>query len=324
MTSSPVKPPDATAAAPPAPAAARPRTTLLLAVLLPLSLAAGWLMAGAVAREVPPLAAAFGRTAASVPVLALVLAAKRSYRAGGRVALRRPRAVTGLAVTGFLVYYVGTFASIEVAGPALTGLVVSLLPCLTFVIGLAAFGERASVRRAAGTAVATAAVIAYTLSQPGAEGFGGATAAAVTGFGIALVATASYALYTHLFKRTMADLPSPASLPAITLVGALLLAPAGLWQARAAGLTAADWGLVALLGAVFTAPVFLMAHELVLRRGPLFTNSVALVVPFLIRLGSWWLGWQPAPGPVEVVWFAVCAAGVRLAIAVPRAVRSAP
>jgi drug/metabolite transporter (DMT)-like permease len=292
---------------------------------LPVLLAVGWLVAGALVRDVPTLTAAFGRTLACVPVLLAVSLVTPSYRGPAVMAARRPVAVLGLATTGFLVYYVGTFAAIRLTGPAVTGLVVSLLPCFTYAVGIVGFGEKLHARRLAGTAIATAAVLAYSLGQPLEPS--GAADASVTlralGLALALAATLSYALYTYLFRARMADLPSPASLPAITAAGALLLAPAGLWQAGDAGVALAGWALAALLGAGLTAPVFLIAHELVLRRGPLATNAAALVVPFLIRVGSWALGWLPAPGAVEVALFAACATGVGLVVTSGQAARRA-
>jgi drug/metabolite transporter (DMT)-like permease len=283
---------------------------------LPVLLASGWLVAGALVRDVPTLTAAFGRTLACVPVLLAVSLLTPSYRAPARAAARRPLALLGLAATGFLVYYVGTFAAMRLTGPALTGLVVSLLPCCTYAVGIAWFSERLHAGRVAGTVVATAAVVAYSLGQPLEASLFADTSLGLRALGLALalVSTLSYALYTYLFRASMADLPSPVALPAITALGALLLAPAGIWQAAEAGVGAAGWALAALLGAGLTAPVFLAAHELVLRRGPLATNAAALVVPFLIRLGSWAVGWQPPPGPVEILLFAACAAGVGLVV----------
>lgn len=291
-------------------------TTAVLLLALPVLLAAGWLVAAALVRDVPTLAAAFGRTLACVPVLLAVTLLTPSYRAPAKVAARRSGSVLLLAVTGFLVYYVGTFAAMQVSGPAVTGLVVSLLPCLTYAVGVAAFGERVAAVRVLGLVVATVAVVTYSLGRPVEQAGLAATSLGgrVLGLALALVATLSYAVYTYLFRARMADLPSPASLPAVTALGALLLAPAGLWQAGQAGVDWTGWALAALLGAGLTAPVFLLAHELVLRRGPLATNAAALAVPFLIRVGAWLVGWQPPPGPGEMLLFAACAAGVAAVI----------
>lgn len=287
--------------------------TMLMLLALPVLLAAGWLVAAAVVRDVPTITAAFGRTLACVPVLLAVALVTPAYRGPARVAVRRPAAVLWLALTGFLVYYVGTFAAMRLAGPAATGLVVSLLPCFTYAIGVAGFGERLRARRVAGTLAASAAVVVYWLGQPGAE-VEAAAGTRTLGLALAVLATLSYALYTYLFRARMADLPSPASLPAVTALGALLLAPAGVWQGGQSGVDLAGWLLVVVLGAVFTAPVFLLAHELVLRRGPVPTNAAALVVPFLIRIGSWAVGWQPAPAVSEILLFAACAAGVAVVL----------
>lgn len=287
----------------------------LLASLMVVLLAAGWLLSGHLVAGIDPLAVAAGRTAAAFAVLTAIAAAVPAVRGGMREAVSRPRAVAALAVLGFVLYYTGTLLGVDRIGASRVGLIVSLLPCVTFAIGIAAFGERATARKTAGTLAAVAAAIAYAAGT-GAEAAGGAV---WSGTLLAFGGTVAYALYGYVYRSRLGDLPPLAALPAVTGTAALALGLIAVAAAPLGALSAADWGGIAVLGAVLTAPVFVLSHELILRRGPLFTSSVALLVPFLVRLGEWALGWAGPPGPAPIALLGLCAAGVWLTVRGDRA-----
>ncbi|MEE1930127.1 EamA family transporter [Streptomyces sp. TRM 70351] len=278
-------------------------------------LAAGWLLSGHLVSQTPPLAVAAGRTAAAFLTLTLIAALTPRTRAAARAGAARPRAVALLAFLGFFVYYSGTLLGVDRIGVSGVGLIVCLLPCLTFVIGVAAFREQSTVRKAGGTLIAVSAAVGYALADGGAAGGGpgaGGTGTLAAGLLLALAGTFTYALYGYVYRQRMADIPPLAALPAITGAGAAMLAPAALFLTPLDGVGPGDWAGIALLGAVLTAPVFLISHALILLRGPLFTSAVALVVPLLIRLGEWALGWDTAPGPLVLALLGLCLAGVWL------------
>ncbi|PGH47466.1 hypothetical protein CRI70_28370 [Streptomyces sp. Ru87] len=301
-----------------------------LSVLMVILLAAGWLLSGRLVTGAPPLAVAAGRTAAAFVTLAVVAALRPGAWSGVRTAARRPRAVVLLAFLGFFAYYTGTLLGIGRIGASRVGLIVSLLPCVTFLIGIAAYRERSSVRKAAGTALAVTAALGYGFVDGGAAGPASAGGdALLTGGLFAFGGTVTYALYGYVYRQRMADLPPLAALPAITGAGTVMLGLAVALFVPLTGVTAGDWGGILLLGAVLTAPVFLISHELILRKGPLFTSAVALVVPFLIRLGEWALGWAGPPGPAALALICLCSAGVWLTVggrrpAAPAAAAAAP
>ena len=286
----------------------------VLATLMVLLLSAGWLLAGVlVDDDLPPLTVAGGRTLVCCLVLTGIAAARRRYRIEVAAATRRRKAVLGLAVLGFLLYYTGTMLGIAVVGASRTGLVVSLLPCITFVIGVAAFGERASPVTVAGTVLAVLAAVGYGLDSSAARG-ALPVPELLGGLALGFAGTVAYAVYGYVYRRTMPDLRPLAALPAITGVSVVLLAPGALLSLRSVGITGSDLVGLALLGGVLTAPVFLLSHELILRRGPLFTSAVALLVPFLVRLGEWAVGQAGPPGPVPILLLAMCAAGVWMTV----------
>ncbi|CAL9391010.1 DMT family transporter [Streptomyces sp. enrichment culture] len=289
----------------------------VLSVLMVALLAAGWVLAGHLVDGAPPLLVAAGRTAASFVVITAIALLHPRSRAQVRAATARGGGVVLLAFLGFFAYYSGTLLGTGVIGASRVGLIVSLLPCITFVIGIVAFREPSTRRKVLGTVLAVLAACGYALADaPAGDGAGsGADGGALVGGGLlALGGTFTYAVYGYVYRRRMADLTPVAALPAITGAGTVMLGLTVVLFVPLGGVSAADWGGIAALGAVLTAPVFLISHELILRKGPLFTSAIALAVPFLVRLGEWALGREPAPGPLVLLMLLLCAGGVWLTI----------
>ncbi|MFF7364676.1 EamA family transporter [Streptomyces sp. NPDC008125] len=289
-----------------------------LSALMVLLLAAGWVLAGHLVDGAPPLAVAAGRTASSFVVITVVALLHPRMRSEARAATARGGSVALLAFLGFFAYYSGTLLGTGFIGASRVGLIVSLLPCITFVIGVLAFREPSSRRKVLGTALAVVAAFGYALadgSAGGGQGSGADGGALVSGGLLALGGTFTYAVYGYVYRRRMADLAPVASLPAITGAGTVMLGLTVALFVPLGGVSLADWGGIAALGVLLTAPVFLISHELILRKGPLFTSALALVVPFLVRLGEWALGRETAPGPLVILLLLLCAGGVWLTIA---------
>ncbi|MFD9684205.1 DMT family transporter [Kitasatospora sp. NPDC059088] len=288
-----------------------------LSALMIALLAAGWLLAGRLVDGVPPLAVAAGRTAASFVVITVIALLYPRSRSDVRAATARRGTVVLLAFLGFFAYYSGTLLGTGFIGASRVGLIVSLLPCITFVIGVAAFREPSSPRKVLGTVLAVVAACGYALADGSAAvgaGSGAGGGALAGGSLLALGGTFTYAVYGYVYRRRMADLTPVAALPAVTGAGTVMLGLAVALFVPLGGVSPADWGGIAVLGAVLTAPVFLISHELILRKGPLFTSALALVVPFLVRLGEWALGREAAPGPLVILLLLLCGGGVWLTI----------
>lgn len=289
----------------------------VLSCLMVLLLATGWVVSGKLVSDTPPLAVAAGRTGASFLVISAISALRPRSWPAIRAGASRRRAVVLLAFLGFFTYYTGTLLGVDRIGASRVGLVVSLLPCITFAIGIAAFREPTSTRKVLGTVLAVAAAIGYALGEGSAGGSTG-TGVLVTGVLFALAGTFTYALYGYVYRRHMSDVPPIAALPAVTGAGTLMLGLAAAVFVPLGTIGASQWAGIAVLGAVLTAPVFLISHELIVRKGPLFTSAIALVVPFLVRLGEWARGEEDAPGLTSVLFLALCSAGVWMTVAAAR------
>ncbi|MFG2986276.1 DMT family transporter [Streptomyces sp. NPDC048258] len=289
----------------------------VLSCLMVLLLATGWVVSGRLVSDTPPLAVAAGRTGASFLVISAISALQPRSWPAIRVTAGRRRAVVLLAFLGFFAYYTGTLLGVDRIGASQVGLVVSLLPCITFAIGIVAFREPTSARKALGTVLAVAAALGYAIDGGSASG-GTGTGLLVTGVLFALAGTFAYALYGYVYRRHMSDVPPMAALPAVTGAGTVMLGLAAIVFVPLGTIGATQWAAVAVLGAVLTAPVFLISHELIVRKGPLFTSAVALMVPFLVRLGERVWGAADAPSPLSVLFLGLCSAGVWMTVAPSR------
>lgn len=278
-------------------------------------LTAGWVLSGRLVREVPPLTVAAIRTASTLPVLTLLVLARPGMRAAARRATRRVSSLVVLAVLGIVVYYAGTMLGMVRIGAPATGIVVGLMPCLTFLIGVTVYRDRLRFAKLVGVVLAVGAAVAYGLNHANPAGtFSADPTGGAIGVALALTGTTAFALYGFAYRRRMGDLPALASLPGITAVGTIVLLPLVALVPGSLRFPADQLFPLIFLGMVFTAPVFLLANELMLLRGPLFTNSVAVCVPFLIRATEWALGSAPFFDAGELVLFTVAAVGVLVVI----------
>jgi drug/metabolite transporter (DMT)-like permease len=274
-------------------------------------LAVGWIVSGAlVADSTPALAVAVGRTAGSFFTLAIIAAMSANGRAAFRVLGRRSWIVIQLALLGYFFYFGGTMLGVARIGASRAGLVVALMPCITFVVGMIGFGERATLRKSAGTVTAVAAAVGYAaVTQSGPDHNTGLTNL-VVGVGFTLFATLTFAIYGYAYKSRLHDVSPVSALAVLFGVATLLLLPAAAATVPLGSTNLTKWLGAFLLGAVLTAPVYITGHELFLRRGPLFVAAIALVVPFLVRIGDWALGNASAPDVPSMAFMALCLGGV--------------
>ncbi|MEE1741683.1 DMT family transporter [Streptomyces sp. BE147] len=280
-------------------------------VVLVLLLSGTWLLSGALVTGTDPLIVAFGRTAVCCAALTAVAVSTPGGRADLRRAAARPGTVWLLGLLGFAGYAAGTLLAIPRIGTSLANLVVALMPCASVAVGALFFAERSGPRRAAGAALACAAAAGYAAL--------GADAGDMDGPGLLLVAgaTVAFAVYGFLYRRRMSGLPPPAVLPVLLAAATCLLLPMALPALIAHPPTLAATGGISVLGAVVYAPAYLVQHRLILSRGPVFTAAVQLAVPFAVRLGDWALGTAPVPSSAELLLLAVCCGGIALVTVQP-------
>ncbi|WP_406112919.1 DMT family transporter [Streptomyces sp. NBC_01014] len=275
-------------------------------VALVLLLSGTWLLSGSLVTGTDPLIVAVGRTAVCCAALTAVAASTSVGRADLRRAVARPGTVWLLGLLGFAGYAAGTLLAIPRIGTSLTNLVVALMPCASVAVGAVCFGERSTVRKVLGAAVAAAAAAGYAAL--------GADAGDIDAMGLLLAgaATVAFAVYGFLYRDRLAHLPPLAVLPVLLGAATCLLVPMSLPALVHRPPSLGATGGIVLLGAAVYAPAYLVQHRLILLRGPVFTAAVQLAVPFTVRLGDWALGSAAAPSAAELALLAVCCGGIAL------------
>jgi len=304
--------------------AAGPLVVPALSIALIMLLPGSWLLAKHLVTGAPPLVVAAGRTAACFLVVTAIAMLSARSRSEIPVAASRWGSIALLGFLGFFAYIAGTMVATRMIGASRVGLITSLLPSITFVIGTVAFCEPATRRKVLGTSLAVLGACGYAMADTQTVYAGQAELGGAVLLGGALIAfggTAANAVYGYVYARRMADLTVIGVLPAVTGAGTVMLGLIVIFFVPVAGVSWIDWVGIAGLGALFTAPVFLIIHELLLRKGPLYPAVLTIAVPFLVRLGEWVLGWRGAPQLPVLLTLIVCACGVWLTIGGPRSAK---
>ncbi|MCQ4206191.1 DMT family transporter [Streptomyces longispororuber] len=279
-----------------------PAGVAVLAAVLVALLAGTWLLSGALVEGTDPLVVAAGRTGVCCAVLAGCAAARAKGRHELRQVPRQPGTLALLALLGFAAYAMGTLLALPRIGTSLTNLVVALMPCASLAVGALLFGQRATVRQAAGAALATAATGAYAVRD-------GAGRVDLPGLGLAVAGMLAFAAYGFLYRRRLGGVAPSAALPVLLGLATLMMLP---FAVPADGASLARWGGIVLLGGAVYAPAYLVQHRLILLRGPVFTAAVQLAVPFTVRLGDWALGPAGPPTVPELALLGCALAGIAL------------
>jgi drug/metabolite transporter (DMT)-like permease len=213
-----------------------------------------------------------------------------------------------LALLGFVLYSLLTFAALMVLNPSDLGMTLALIPGFTYALGLAFFNDRVHHLKLLGVPLATGAALYYTT-----DGFLSLEAADTFGIAMAAGAAFGYALYGLTYKRFMADLPMTCVLPFITTVAFLMFLPWFLFISPEK-ISIDLWTVAKLLilGAGLSAPVFLMYHAVIDLGGVLYANSIGILSPFAILLTEWAFGYRNSASLGELIAMTACAVGVAL------------
>ena len=261
--------------------------------------------AQALGPDASPLAV--GATRIAVGAALLALAAWTLAPRDDRPWRRAPLACAAVGIAG---YQLSFFAAVADTGVAV-GTVVALgsAPALAGLLARVVDGARLTGRWAACTALATAGVLLLVLSGADAK-------VSPAGVGLALVAGASYAVYTVASKRLLDDGHAPEAvmawgfgLAAVALLPVLaVVGPGALWSPGGVA-------LAVYLGAIPTALAYVLFARGLRRLTAGETATLTLAEPLTASvLGALVLGERP--GALAVVGAALVLAGLA-ALALP-------
>ncbi|WP_246012334.1 DMT family transporter [Myceligenerans xiligouense] len=271
-----------------------------LAAVVAMSLVGSLVAVSGTLEDAPFLTVQALRYVLAAVALALVL------RGAGR-AVRRPRGrewawLTGVALSGLVLFNVAVVRGVEHAEPAVIGVAVAAVPVLLALVGPLMARTRPSPAVVAGAVVVTAGAVLVT--------GGGRTDAA--GVAYALLTLACEAGFTLLAVPVLRRLgPSGVSLHTIWIaaVGFVVLGVATEGPAAVLTLGPDDLLATAYLGVLVTVAGFLLWYTAVGRLGPGRAGLFAGVVPVASAVGGVLLG-EPVPGPAVWLGIAVVAGGV--------------
>ncbi|MFI6396049.1 DMT family transporter [Nonomuraea sp. NPDC050547] len=281
---------------------------------LVLLLASTWLVVEASLRDASTGIVSAGRTAFTVlGLVALTWWSPASASPASPATGYRWWQIGLLALTGVTAYTVLSTVAISLAGPALPALTLSLTPAVVLIAESVMLRTRPSPRTIAGTVIAVAGAVLYTVPRlAGSLGDDVALGALV-----ALAAMFSMAFYGLYFSRTNRGYQG-AMAPRILPIFAVGTIPLAAWAATdvAAG-ERVSWpvlGMLVLLGIVIYVPVYLLQHRILLTGGPSYSALLGLAVPPLVGVSSALLHLAGAPTSMQIASMGLTLAGMALVI----------
>ncbi|MFI9560331.1 DMT family transporter [Nonomuraea endophytica] len=277
-------------------------------------LASTWLVVEASLRDASTAIVSAGRTAFTVlGLLALTWWTPASASPAAPATRYRWWQIGLLALTGVTAYTVLSTVAISLAGPALPALTLSLTPAVVLIAESVMLRTRPSLRTIAGTVIAVAGAVLYTV--PRLAGTLGDDVA--LGALVALAAMFSMAFYGLYFSRTNRGYQG-AMAPRILPIFAVGTVPLAAWAATdVAGGERVSWtvlGMLVLLGIVIYVPVYLLQHRILLTGGPSYSALLGLAVPPLVGVSSALLQLAGAPTSMQIASMGLTLAGMALVI----------
>lgn len=291
-------------------------STVGMSTALILLLSATWILSSELVAHHPSSAVAAGRSLLSCVGL-LAIGLRRPRRLGRPFAAirRRPLALMISGLLGVTVYSAASLHALALLGAPVTNLIIAMTPCVTLAAGRVLLGKQYDRMTVLAVALTIAGATAYASSSltsariaPEVAGWG--LSAAV----IALLTASAYGLqYGHMARDEESD---------DLLFGVFLFGTVGLIVVQCASegtgdllaFGAGEWALLAILGIGIYVPAYVIQHRLIQRHGAVFTATLSLAVPIIVRAESVALGRAQLPTFIELVGAVGCLIGVGIVV----------
>lgn len=242
--------------------------------------ATSWIVADLIVAGVPPLHATGLRLAITAAALWAVLALT------GTQARARPATLTGwawlagMAMTGFVVYFLMNFSALVFIGASELGIILALIPGFTYIMAVVVGMDQLQHWKILGVLFVMLGAAWFNAAAPAG---GISDDVAWAGIALAALAALSYGVFGVISRRYMPGKPVIATMAWVTSLAAIAFVPVyALRPGPLVAITATEWALLGLLGALISAPIYLLYQILVQRGGPTYANSVGVVAPFAI------------------------------------------
>ncbi|MBM7832091.1 drug/metabolite transporter (DMT)-like permease [Agromyces cerinus] len=209
-----------------------------------------------------------------------------------------------LAGTGVAGYTMLSTVAINLAGPTLPSLVLSLSPAVVLILETRLARARASVPTLVATGAAIAGAALFVVPRLG----GTAGSDTVLGVLAAIAAMFSMVIYSLSFAHVNRHHEGPLTpriLPIFALGSIPLVLWAGLEVSTGRNVDLSSIVILALLGIVIYVPAYLVQHRILLSAGPAYAAVLGLAVPPLVGIASAVLGIADPPGIIQTVGIAL-------------------
>lgn len=243
-----------------------------------------WLLSKNLIGSIPAMHAVGLRLAATTATLWLI-AALIERKAMVRVSLGAvgPQLFL-LSVLGFSLYFIGSFGALKTLRASDLTMVLAAIPGMTYLLGLLSRSVDFSWIKTFGVAFVSVAALSFNASGDG-------QVVHFYGVVLAFIAAVSYALYGLLSRRYLQDLPLLTSLAWITLMGSVCFIPLFVFDpAPLLSLSLSDVIKVTGLGAVCSAPVYVLYQKVLAEGGVVYANAIGLLAPIAVVMGEWLIG----------------------------------
>lgn len=280
-----------------------------LAALMVILTGTAWIVAHQISMELNLSQLAFWRTLGVFIAVSVFNLLVPKVRVSLHLARSKWRPILALSMLGFALYFCFSYAALRLIGPTEVGMIMTLIPALTYLILLMFFQERTVLRKWLGLILATASAILF-IGKNQANPLSN-----LLGSGLAFLAAASFALYGIFFKKYLHGLAVIGIMPYLTLPAIVILFLVALPQQP--DLTSADHATLArvlFLGAGLTAPVYLLYLKILELRGPVAVNTLALLTPFSVLGIQLIAGDRKTIVPLEVISLTSCMLGIYMIV----------
>ena len=271
--------------------------------------ALSWTLSRNVVEQLPPAWAASGRLLATACMLGVLAWLQPRHRIGMAQLRGSWQSFALLALLGFGGYFGLTFSALQFLHATDLSVVLALTPAMTYLLAVLGGSERVRWRCSAGVALATFSALAF-------HGLGAGRAAGMHGVGVALAmaAVAAYAGYAVLYGRKLGAWPVVGTVAVLTLLASAQLAVfALLIEGPPPVLSGGAMLKLAILGALLSAPVYVLFSRMVQSGHTLLATLVAVAGPFGVLALEWMLGTR-AGSPSDLLLMSAAGIGVWLVV----------
>ncbi|MFC9560287.1 DMT family transporter [Agromyces sp. NPDC056965] len=217
--------------------------------------------------------------------------------------------LAALAGSGVAGYTLLSTIAINLAGPTLPSLVLSLSPAVVLILEAVLARVPPSIPTLVATSAAVVGAALFILPRLTGTAGPNVVVGVLAAIG-AMFSMAAYSLYFAHVNRRYAGPMTPRILPIFALGSVPLVLWAGVEVAAGQTVSLSSLAMLAFVGIAIYVPAYLVQHRILLSAGAAYTSLLGLAVPPLVGAASAALGLAEAPGFLQIVGIALTLVGM--------------